>query len=228
VLSRFRAQGWAANDLGHVTVLRNPRDAIARVIGIGRLSLFGPGATRLHEEIIQIAAQWIDGRTDGRLKPFAEEADRKAIADLERLLAEAPDQPDINDTVRRRLQNAAPADFGDLWKHIQVEAESREHDAHEKLRTRARTESEALRKILADQRAAIEQALQNQQLAFEFTEADRDQRIQFEQDRKHMTARLSEIDGEIETQPRDIEGLYRVMLRRLEPVGLVYLWPTTR
>jgi hypothetical protein len=228
VLSRFRAQGWAAHDLGHVTVLRNPRDAIARVIGIGRLSLFGPGATRLHEEIILIAAQWIESRTDGRLKPFAEEADRKAIADLERLLAEAPDQPDINDTVRRRLQNAAPADFGDLWKHIQVEAESREHDAREKLRTRARTESEALRKILEDQRAAIRQTLQGQQLAFDFTEADKDQRIQFEQDRKHMTARLSEIDGEIETQPREIEGLYQVMLRRLEPVGLVYLWPTTR
>jgi len=29
VLSRFRAQGWAAHDLGRVTVLRNPRDAIA-------------------------------------------------------------------------------------------------------------------------------------------------------------------------------------------------------
>jgi hypothetical protein len=43
-----------------------------------------------------------------------------------------------------------------------------------------------------------------------------------------MNARLSEIDGEIETQPRDIEGLYQVMLRRLEPVGLVYLWPSTR
>jgi len=75
---------------------------------------------------------------------------------------------------------------------------------------------------------AIKQTLQGQQLSFGFTEADKIQRIQFEQDRKHMSARLSEIDGEIETQPRDIEGLYQVMLRRLEPVGLVYLWPSTR
>jgi hypothetical protein len=52
VLSRFRAQGWAAHDLGRVTVLRNQRDSLVRVIGIGRLSLFGPGATRLHEEMV--------------------------------------------------------------------------------------------------------------------------------------------------------------------------------
>jgi len=129
-----------------------------------------PGATRLHEEIIFIAAQWIDGRTDGRLKPFAEEADRKAIADLERLLAEAPDQPDINDTVRRRLQTPHPAILAICGSTSRSRPRAREHDAREKLRTRARTESEALRKILEDQRAAISQALQNQQLAFEFTE----------------------------------------------------------
>ena len=89
--------------------------------------------------------------------------------------------------------------------------------------------TQELTRALVSERIRLEkQALQNQQLAFEFTEDDKDQRIQFEQDRKHMSARLSEIDGEIETQPRDIEGLYQVMLRRLEPVGLVYLWPSTR
>ncbi len=228
VLSRFRAQGWAAHDLGRVTVLRNQRDSLVRVIGIGRLSLFGPGATRLHEEMILVAAHWLDNRADGRLKPFAEEADRKAIADLERLLAEAPQQPEISDTVQRRLQQAASADFSDLWQHIQAEGESREHDAAEKLRLRARTESDALKKILTDQRDAIKQTLQGQQLSFGFTEADKIQRIQFEQDRKHMSARLDQIDREIQTEPREIEALYQVVLRRLEPVGLVYLWPATR
>jgi len=227
-LSRFRAQGFAAHDLARVTVLRNPRDAIARVIGIGRLSLFGPGATRLHEEIIMVAAQWIESRAAGRLKPFSEEADRKAIADLERLLAEAPDHPDVGESTRRRLEASAPADFADLWAHILAEAESREHDAREMLRTRSRTESEALRKILEDQRAAIRQALQAEQLSFGFTEADKEQRYQFELDRKHMSVRLAEIDREIETEPAEIAGVYQVMLRRIEPVGLVYLWPSTR
>ncbi len=32
----------------------------------------------------------------------------------------------------------------------------------------------------------------------------------------------------IESEPPELEDLYRVTLRRLEPVGLVYLWPTTR
>ena len=29
-------------------------------------------------------------------------------------------------------------------------------------------------------------------------------------------------------EPAEIRGLYEVSLRRLEPVGLVYLWPETR
>ncbi len=227
-LSRFRSQGFAAHDLCRVTVLRNPRDAIARVIGVGRLSLFGPGATRLHEEIILVAAQWIEGRGGAHLKPFSEEADRKAIADLERLLAETPSQAEVGDTIRRKLQTSSASDFADLWTHIRAEAESREHDAVEKLRTRSRTESEGLRKILEDQRSAIRETLQGQQLTFMFTETEKEQRQQFELDRKHMSARLTEIDREIETEPAEIAAVYQVMLRRLEPVGLVYLWPTTR
>ncbi len=43
-----------------------------------------------------------------------------------------------------------------------------------------------------------------------------------------MSARLDQIDREIQTEPREIEALYQVVLRRLEPVGLVYLWPATR
>ncbi len=43
-----------------------------------------------------------------------------------------------------------------------------------------------------------------------------------------MHRRLASIDHEIETEPAQIEELYRTVLRRLEPVGMVYLWPETR
>jgi len=32
----------------------------------------------------------------------------------------------------------------------------------------------------------------------------------------------------IETEPKQIEALYQVVLHRLEPVGLVVLWPENR
>lgn len=43
-----------------------------------------------------------------------------------------------------------------------------------------------------------------------------------------MEDRLVSIQREIETQPQQIEKLYEVVLPRLEPVGLVVLWPETR
>ena len=66
------------------------------------------------------------------------------------------------------------------------------------------------------------------QLLLEFTDSEADQREQYEDDRKYMTRRLEDIDEEIAREPAQIEALYEVVLRRLEPVGLVYLWPETR
>jgi hypothetical protein len=43
-----------------------------------------------------------------------------------------------------------------------------------------------------------------------------------------MNERLKAIGEELEREPRELQALYDVVLERLEPVGLVYLWPTTR
>ena len=43
-----------------------------------------------------------------------------------------------------------------------------------------------------------------------------------------MDDRLASIEKEIEAEPKQIEAIYKVALRRLEPVGLVFLWPETR
>ena len=66
------------------------------------------------------------------------------------------------------------------------------------------------------------------QLAFDFTDAERDQRDQFEQDKRHMQERLARIDAEFEPEPPQITELCRVVLPRLEQVGLVVLWPAVR
>ena len=43
-----------------------------------------------------------------------------------------------------------------------------------------------------------------------------------------MEDRLPAIEDELVREPEAIRALYQVELRRLEPVGLVYLWPETR
>jgi hypothetical protein len=226
VLSRFLAQGYSAHDLSRATVLPNPKDAVARVIAFGRLSLFGRGATRLHDQLVSVAAQWLESKALGHLRPFAEDADRKALGYLEQLLAQSKDLAPVPGRVSERLRASAPGDFGILWKAIEDEADAVEHEARRKLKSRAEVESAALRQVLEAQRAAIENALHGPiQLGLEFGEKEKSQ---LAQDRKHMASRLTAIEKEIATEPDAIGKTYEVVLRRLEPIGLVYLWPTTR
>ena len=57
---------------------------------------------------------------------------------------------------------------------------------------------------------------------------DKREEEQLRKERQYMDDRLARIDDETEREPRQIEALYRVALRRLSPVGLVVLWPETR
>jgi hypothetical protein len=228
LLQRFLAQGYSAHDLARVTVLRNEGDSLVRAIALGRLTLFGARAARLHDELVAVAAPWLEAGGDRHLQPFSERADRKAVESLWQLLAEPSRLEDVPDVARRRLRDAAAGDFRTLWAAVRDEAEHRAHDAARRLEERGRREAEQLRGILARQRRAIERRLDQKQLALDFSDAEQDQRDQLERDLQHMGRRLEELAREAVDEPRQIEELYRVTLQRLEPVGLVYLWPTTR
>ena len=227
ILTRFRSQGYSAQDLSRVTVVPNPHDAIARVIAFGRVSLFGPGAARLHDEVVSVAAQWLEAQGKGHLRPFADEADRRALDTLEKLFQDIPKLGTVPDEIQARLAQSSSEDFAALWGSVKDEAEERAHRATQLLSERGHTEAEALRKILTQQKAAIEKTLKGQQLSL-FAEFSEDEKKQWENDKEHMQGRLAAIEKELDQEPKDIEALYRVSLKRLEPIGLVYLWPTTR
>jgi hypothetical protein len=53
---------------------------------------------------------------------------------------------------------------------------------------------------------------------------DAEQR-QRKDERTHWSRRLDELPKELETEPARIQANYAVKASRLEPVGLVYLWP---
>ncbi len=227
ILGRFLAQGWSSHDLARVTVVRNPHDGIARAIAFGRLSLFGAGATRLHDQLVSVAAPWNESATGNHLRPFAEDADRKALDRLAQLLAAAPTLDGIDAQVQARLVKSAPGDFAALWPEVEREADAVAHDAVQLLTRRGQTEAEALRRILEAQRAAIGKELAGTQLPL-FGDGDVVQKAQWDQDRKWMERRLTRLATEMEREPAELPGLYRVATRKLEPVGMVYLWPGTR
>ncbi|NUQ72866.1 MAG: DEAD/DEAH box helicase family protein [Polyangiaceae bacterium] len=229
ILSRFLAQGFGAQDLSRATVVPDDRSGEPRVIAFGRLSLFGPGAARLHDELIAVAAPFRESGADDHLKPAGGHDDRQLVIHLEDLLTRAAKLPAIPEPLRRRLAKTAASDFAALWPHVRDEADGRAHEAAQLLEARGVKEADDLRQILKSQRVEIEKQLHLQLGLFDHLQDDalRPQKEQLESERQDMEKRLARIENEIRDEPLELEALYAVSLKRLSPVGLVYLWPTT-
>jgi hypothetical protein len=52
-----------------------------------------------------------------------------------------------------------------------------------------------------------------------------DEQRQLESNKRHWDKRLYAIDQELATEPARIRSIYEVKAHRIEPIGLVYLWP---
>ncbi len=70
LLSRFLSQGFASG-LSRASVVIGP-GAQPRVVLLGRLALYGPGAARLHEEFLLVTAAWMSRDTGRRLSSPSE------------------------------------------------------------------------------------------------------------------------------------------------------------
>nr|WP_298724335.1 DISARM system SNF2-like helicase DrmD [uncultured Steroidobacter sp.] len=229
ILDRFLAQGFSAHDLRRVTALIDPNAGEAQVVGYARLTLFGPGAARLHDEIISVAASW-DGSVEGS----------RAL-----LLRSAPDTAVLVKEIETRLTSAAPAPEGrnaatiaasaeslmaSLWKALENEADAHAVEAKKGLTARARAEADGMRMLLERQKRAIRKAAQvlRQRDLFEGLGDSidiREQQRQFRLDLDHLDRRAATIDADMEREPAAIEALYEVRTVRLTPVGLVVSWP---
>jgi SNF2 family DNA or RNA helicase len=226
LLSRFVSQGFVHHDLSRAC-LSQTTDAIPRVILLGRLALYGPGAARLHEEIIPVTARWREPNRTEPLSPYARTAETETLRLLEDALG-APRDHRLNDTIRHNLLEAAARDVADLLPHLESRAREYEDDARAALGRRAEAEAKAMREILDLQQTHLLATMsahdKNLQLLLDFTE---DERRQKEHDRRYWDTRLGEVKFERETEPDRIRALYEVKARRVEPIGLVYLWPVT-
>lgn len=228
VLAMFRAQAFGEDRLSRVTVVVDPTHRRHRVLALGRLSLYGPGASRLHEELLVVAAYWSEGDDATRLKPFeTAEAEDRALESLDSVLGRDNPTPMAEHIVDKLMQSAAK-DEDALWDTLRSKARKRVIWAEEKLRQRGRTEAEEMQRILSAQKQLIQKTLTERlQLTFAWSKDEVDQKSQHDADTRHMEKRRVEIDKELDSEPQRIRDQYEVKHHRLERVGLVYLWPAT-
>jgi len=229
LLARFRSQGFIYHDLSRAC-LAQASDSIPRVILLGRLSLYGQGAERLHEELVPLAARWIEPslRTNP-LKAYARDAEARTLELLDRSLVDANGHMPGN-VIQKRLLEAAGRDIAELLPQLEPRAEELAEVAIEKLRQRGEREEKDLRETLERQRRRVEEELakyEGQQLQQLMLNFDDDEKRQLESDVRAWRMRLEQFAQELGREPQRIRGFYEVRAKRVEPVGLVYLWPET-
>ena len=225
LLGRFTAQGLIHHDLSKACLTVAP-DAIPRVVLLGRLAVYGLRAARLHEEIVPVTARWLDPqrRRDG-LVPYGRTGEQTTLASLQTALDQAG-QHSVPERVQERLAASAPDDISDLLPHLDSRAQEFAERAKGRLAERSDAEQRSMVQLLERQRERIAETASrdDRQMTLDFAEDERRQR---EADRRAWTRRLEAIEKELESEPRRIAESYAVRAVRVDPLGLVYLWPST-
>jgi Helicase conserved C-terminal domain len=224
LLSRFLSQGFQAG-LSRIAVIEGP-GAQARVVLMGRLAVYGAGAARLHEEIIPVTAIWTEAERERKpLRALGESGEERTLNQLEEALRNARAASGM---AAARVQALVEQDIADLLPTLERLADERLGRVKIELAKRGEDEARSLENLLVQQQKRIVKASAefdpNQLLLPGVVDQERRER---EADRRHWAMRLTRIEDEIRTEPRRIRVSYDVHAHRLEPVGLVYLWPAS-
>jgi superfamily II DNA/RNA helicase len=228
LLGRFSAQGLVHYDLTRACV-GHTADSQPRVLLLGRLALFGPRAGRLHDELIVVAARWRPrSARPGSLEPYTEggEAETRTLDLLDRSLPEADTNP-VAPEVQSRLSETLARDLEELRPHFEARARDAAAKVAGLLHERAALEATELARLIRDRRERIATAQKvSPQLELALSEsADALKQLRAEQ--RHWEKRLTELDRELAEEPARLRESYEVKSTRLEPIGIVYLWPVS-
>ncbi|WP_442949723.1 DISARM system SNF2-like helicase DrmD [Nostoc sp.] len=224
LLSRFLAQGFLHDELTRACVCLT-NDPMPKVITLGRLALYGERASRLHDQVIAVAAEWSDPTSRGRkkLQPLREGEKDNVLELLENSLA-SPHLLQVAEAVKERLKKSAAQDIAELIPHLERRATTLAESAEKKLTNRGIKEAAEMKKILEEQQTRIVKCQEESkavQMSLPFIEEQR----QLDADRRHWEKRLKAIALELISEPARIEAAYKVKAVRVEPVGVIYLWP---
>jgi len=194
---------------------------------MGRLCLYGPRVARLHEELVPVTARWIElSQRKNALNPYGREAEMKTLDLLESALLPT-NAPDVDPVIQAKLRQAAARDIEQLLPHLNQRGKELAEGARIALAKRSEQEATAMKTILEEQKKRIAETAgkyRDSQLLLDFND---DEQRQLESNKRHWDKRLHAIDKELATEPVRIRSIYEVKAQRIEPVGLVYLWPVT-
>jgi hypothetical protein len=225
LLGRLTAQGFVHDDMTRACAVlaSGPR----RVVLLGRLSLYGDRAARLHDEILAVAARWTfpEARAEP-LSPYAAQTTKEALAELEAAW-KAPQA--VHEDALAQLVSGTDRDVAELLPALQALAEQQGRRAEDQLFARGEREARDMEEVLA---------AQEERLRAQMKEADSPQlslalgpfveeKKQLEADKRHWQKRVAQLADERRTEPARIRKTYEVRARRVEPVGVVYLWPVS-
>jgi len=224
LLSRFLSQGFVHHDLSRACLAQSS-DNVPRVVLLGRLSLYGPGACRLHEEILTITARWSDPSTRrGPLSPYARDAEARTLELLEQSLRPGR-QKTIPEDIQQQLLAAIAQDIEELQPKLKERGEAARTDAEALLTQRGKREADEMVRILEEQKKRILSKLgesaQRQLTLFDSQE----ERRQYESNRRYWERWIDNVDGDLEREPARILEFYNVTSWRMETVGIAYLVP---
>lgn len=223
LISRFISQGFQSK-LSRLSVIFGP-GAQPRVVLMGRLAVFGAGAARLHEEIIPITAIWTESERDRKpLRPLGESGEEKTLNQLEEALRDAREAPG---SAVARIQALIERDIVDLVPTLEKISTERLTAVTAQLKKRGEEEARSLTDLLDQQRSRIARAAKDfdpNQLTLDLVPEERRER---EADRRHWEGRLTRLERELREEPDRLRNSYEVRAHRLEPIGIVYLWPVS-
>lgn len=220
LLGRFLSQGFMHDDLSRACAIVS-KEAIPRVVLIGRLSLHGPNAARLHDELVHVSAPWREGSA---LTPYKRTAEALTLRELDELLSSPKVKaPDVG--VLKKLSASMAADITALEPELRRRASEASEAARTALTHRASTEARALHELLLAQQKRIRETLAGPaQRTIEFTDEERRQALA---EQAHQKKRLADIDRELVDEPKRLQGTYDVHAERVELLGVIYLWPVS-
>jgi len=231
LLNRFLMRGFQSDALSRAAVLGTSDDT-AKLIVLARLSLYGHGAARLHDEVLAVVAEWDPADPNRRLRKLSVEKSDRAMKDLEASLQQ---QLDAAEAAAAALQQHLAADVGQLRDALDRVVEERRQDAAEKLGKRAEEEAARFCRVLEEQRKRILSSRSRvkdnpDQLLLELGDiADAEElkavRRQVSDNWRYWEQRLASIDTDLEREPERIRRTFALQTHRVEPAGAIYLWP---
>jgi hypothetical protein len=226
LLGRFRAQGFVHHDLFRACALPYD-DPFPRVVLFGRLALYGANAARLHDELVTVSARWTSPKGRPPLQPYSQTAEQRLLDQMEKVLLN-PDGGAVPPRAVEILADSVDQDAAELAALLQERCENLRQRAIRQLADRGEREAGEMAEILELRRKRIateaQKYDQNRQLEMQF---DQETKRQREADYRHWQRRLDAIERELEDEPARIRASYEVKATRIEPVGIVYLWPSS-